>query len=107
MSTDDEEDQLIDSTNHIITVLKDHETRIIRMEEKQKQLNSHLQQLTKSVVLGIRIQDIFATMYATSTYAGDLSQHVRNINTGLYSLMQTSRLHPNLVNSSSLAEGYK
>jgi len=105
MSTNDDEDQLIDSTNHIITALKDHETRITRMEERQKQLNSHLKVLTKSLVLGIRTQDIFASMYATSTYAGDLSQHVRNINTGLYALMQTGRLHPNLVNSSSLAEG--
>ena len=58
MSTDDEDSELYDTTNHIIAAVQNHETRLIRLEDKQKQLDVHLEKLAKALVLGIKNQDI-------------------------------------------------
>ena len=54
--------------------------------------------------MGIRTQDVFFDMFAASTYANSLAKHVKDINEGLYTLMQSNRLHPNLMNWSKLAK---
>ena len=48
---------------------------------------------------------MFATIYSISTYASEVSQHIKDVNIGLYSLLTNNRLHPNLVNASTLAKG--
>ena len=59
MSTDDEDSELYDTTNHIIAAVQNHETRLIRLEDTQKQLDVHLEKLAKALVLDIKSQDIF------------------------------------------------
>ena len=87
MSSDDDEDDLFESTNHLIAAIKNHETRLVRLEAQQDQLRKHLEKLTNALVMGIRTQDIFYDMFATATYANFLSRHVREINNGLYTLL--------------------
>ena len=45
------------------------------------------------------------SVYGISTYAHEVSQDIKDVNVGLYSLMSTNRLHPDLVNASTLAKG--
>ena len=42
MSSEDSNDELIDSNNHIISAIEDHETRIVRLESHQEQLEHHI-----------------------------------------------------------------
>ena len=104
MSSDDDEDDLFESTNHLIAAIKNHETRLVRLEAQQDQLRKHLEKLTNALVMGIRTQDIFFDMFAMATYANFLSRHVREINDGLYTLLHSSKLHPKLINWSELAK---
>ena len=105
MGSDEDSDELIGTTNHIIVAIEDHETRITRIEERQKQLDKVVNKLKDSLVLGLRTEDMFATIYSMSTYASEVSRHIKDINIGLFSLFTNNRLHPNLVNGSTLAKG--
>ena len=71
---------------------------------RAKQLKAHLEKLDKALILGIRTQDIFYDMFATSTYANSLAKHVRDINEGLYTLLQSNKLHPNLITWTEMAK---
>ena len=104
MSNGDDDDELYESTNHLITAIQNHETRLVRLEDEQKQLKAHLEKLNKALILGIRTQDIFYDMFATSTYANSLAKHVRDINEGLYTLLQSNKLHPNLITWTEMAK---
>ena len=84
MGSDDKSDELIGTTNHLIAAIEDHETRITRIEKLQKQLDKVVDKLTDSLVLGFRTEDMFATFYNLSTYASEVSQHIKDVNIGLY-----------------------
>ena len=56
------------------------------------------------MIMRIRSQDVFFDMFAASTYSNSLAKHVKDINKGLYTLIQSNRLHPSLVNWSKLAK---
>ena len=105
MGSDEDSDELIGTTNHLIAAIEDHETRITRIEERQKQLDKVVNKLKDSLVLGLRTEDMFATIYSMSTYASEVSRHIKDINIGLFTLFTNNRLHPNLVNGSTLAKG--
>ena len=105
MESDEDSDELIGTTNHIIVAIEEHETRITRIEERQKQLDKVVNKLKDALVLGLRTEDMFATIYSMSTYASEVSRHIKDINIGLFSLFTNNRLHPNLVNGSTLAKG--
>ena len=64
---------MIDPTNYLITAIQDHETRIVRVEARQKELHTKLEKLTKTLVLGVRTQYMFAAIYSISTHAGEVS----------------------------------
>ena len=104
MSNGDDDDELYESTNHLITAIQNHETRLVRLEDEQKQLKAHLEKINKALILGIRTQDIFYDMFATSTYANSLAKHVRDINEGLYTLLQSNKLHRNLITWTEMAK---
>ena len=104
MTSEDDDDELYESTNHLITAIQNHETRLVRLEDDQKQLKQHLEKLNNALIMGIRTQDIFYDMFATSTYSLSLAKHVKDINEGLYTLMQSNKLHPNLIDWSELAK---
>ena len=59
MGSGDSNDELIDSNNHIISAIENHETRIARLESHQEQLEHHIKQLTGMLVMGIKQSDIF------------------------------------------------
>ena len=82
MGSDEDSDELIGTTNHIIVAIEDHETRITRIEERQKQLDKVVNKLKDSLVLGLRTEDMFATIYSMSTYASEVSRHIKDINIG-------------------------
>ena len=105
MGSDDDSDELIGTTNHLIAAIEDHETRITRIESRQKQLDKVVDKLTDSLILGLRTEDMFATIYSISTYASEVSQHIKDVNIGLHSLLTNNQLYPNLVNASTLAKG--
>lgn len=105
MSGDDDNDELYSTTNHIITAIKDHETRIRRIEQKQKNLEGHIKKLTGALIMGIKTQDIFYDMFAVESYAQRLSQHIQRLFQGLFVLLNTNKLHPNLVQFSELEKG--
>ena len=104
MTSGNDDDELYDSTNHLITAIQNHETRLVRLEDDQKQLKHHLEKLNNALIMGIRTQDLFYDMFAASTYALSLQKHVKDINEGLYTLMQSNKLHPNLIDWSELAK---
>ena len=104
MSSGDDYEELYESTNHLITVIQNHETRLVRLEDDQKQLKQHLQKLNNVLIMEIRTQDIFYDMFAASTYALSLEKLLKDINEGLYTLMQSNKLHPNLIDWSELAK---
>ena len=68
MSSDDDEDDLFESTNHLIAAIKNHETRLVRLEAQQDQLRKHLEKLTNALVMGIRTQDIHTKYTPNSRY---------------------------------------
>ena len=74
MGSDEDSDELIGTTNHLIVAIEDHETRITRIEERQKQLDKVVNKLKDSLVLGLRTEDMFATIYSMSTYASEVSR---------------------------------
>lgn len=75
------------------------------IEKRQKQLDKVVDKLTDSLILGLRTEDMFATIYSISTYTSEVSQHIEKVNIGLYSLLTYNRFHPNSVNASTLAKG--
>ena len=85
MGSDDDSDELIGTTNHLIAAIEDHETRITRIESRQKQLDKVVDKLTDSLILGLRTEDMFATIYSISTYASKVSQHIKYVKIGLFS----------------------
>ena len=105
MGSDQDSDELIGTINHLITAIENHEIRITGIEKRQKQLDKVVDKLMDSLVLGFRTEDTFATIYSISTYASEVSQHIKDVNIGLFSLLTNNRLHPNLVNGSTLAKG--
>ena len=54
MGSDDDSDELIGTTNHLIEPIEDHKTRITRLELRQKQLDKVVDKLTDSLILGLR-----------------------------------------------------
>ena len=104
MTSGDNDDELYESTNHIITAIQNHETRLVRLEDDQNQLKQHLEKLNNALIMGIRTQDLFYDMFAASTYALSLQKHVKDINEGLYTLLQSNKLHPNLIDWSELSK---
>ena len=105
LSSDDSNDELIDSNNHIISAIEDHETRITRLQAHQDQLQHHINELTGTLVMGIRQSDIFYNAFAISTYALRLSTHIKEVKLGLYTLLNGNKLHPNLASYTKLVEG--
>ncbi len=95
MSTTDDDD-LVDSTNHIISAVQDHENRIARMEKEQNQLKERLNRLTEQMIIGIKTESTFFDMFVVSTYASSLSRHVKEIQEELFTLLNQNKLLPNL-----------
>lgn len=77
---------------------------MVRLEDDQKKLKQHLEKLNKALIIGIRTQDIFYDMFTASTYALSLQKHVKDINEGLYTLMQSNKLHPKFIDWSELTK---
>ena len=77
------EDEIIDSTNHIMGAISSQEARLVRLEAQQNQLSHHVKRLTDQFVLGVKTQDTFYDMFAVSTYGGYLNKHVKDIRDGL------------------------
>ena len=73
MGSDDDSDELIRTTNQFIAAIEDHEARITRIESRQKQLDKVVDKLTDSLILGLRTEDKFATIYSISTYVSEVS----------------------------------
>ena len=57
MGSDEDSDELIGTTNHLIAAIEDHETRITRIEERQKQSDKVVNKLKDSLVLGLKKKD--------------------------------------------------
>ena len=74
MGSNDDSHELIGTTNHLIAAIEDHETQITRLESRQKRLDKVVDKLIDSLVLGLRTEDMFATIYSISTYASEVSQ---------------------------------
>ena len=72
MTSGDNDDEMYESTNYLITAIQNHETRLVRLEDDQKQLKQDLEKLNNALIIGIRTQDIFYDMFAASTYAFSL-----------------------------------
>ena len=45
-------DEVIDDTNHIISTISHQESKLVRLETRQKQLNQHLDRLTDQLIRG-------------------------------------------------------
>ena len=75
---DDNED-LYDSTDNLISAIKIHESRITWLEEKQDQLEKHIDRITDQMLLGIRTESTFFDIFGVSTFANSLSRHVKDI----------------------------
>ncbi len=56
--SEDDDDELYDTTNHIISAIRNHETRITRLESKQKQLETHIKKLTGTIIMGIKSSNL-------------------------------------------------
>ena len=105
MSSDEDDDELYDATNHIITAIQNHETRLVRLEGQQKTLDKHIQKLTGALLSGFQNHEVFIEMFAASTYATRLSEHINRIHQGLFVLLNNNKLHPDLVSWSQLERG--
>ena len=105
MAQDDDDDELYDSTNNLITAVKNHKSRMTCLETKRAQLETHLDRLTKQMILGIQTEYAFLNMFGASTYANSLSRHIRDIQNGLFTLRTLNKLHPNLVSWGEAKEG--
>ena len=57
------------------------------------------------MLLGIRTESTFFDIFGASTFANSLSRHVKDIQTGLFTLLTTNKLHPNLVSWGEAKEG--
>ena len=90
-------DELVDTSNNIIQAVQSHENRISRLEEQEKQLKTHLDELTDQMLLGLKTESTFFDLYAVSTYASSLTRHIKEIQSGLYTLLNQNKLHPSLI----------
>lgn len=64
MSSDDDSDEIIGTTNHLIEAIENNNTRLSRIEERQKQLHKVVDKSRVSFVLALRTTDMFATIKA-------------------------------------------
>ena len=94
IGSDEDSDELIGTTNHLIAAIEDHETRITKIKERQKQLDKVVDKLMDSLILGFRTDDMFAAIYRISTYASEVSQHIKEVYTGLFPFHTNNQLHP-------------
>ena len=60
--SDDDSDEVIRTTYHLFSTIEDHESRISWTEERQKQLDKLISGLSDLLVLGLRTEDMFATI---------------------------------------------
>ena len=97
-------DELVDTSNHIIQAVQSHEIRISRLEVQEKQLKTHLEALKNQMLIGLKTESTFFDLYAVSTYASSLRHHIKEIQSGLYALLNQNKLHPNLVSWKETSE---
>ena len=97
-------DELVDTSNHIIQAVQSHENRISRLEAQEKQLKTHLEALKNQMLIGLKTESTFFDLYAVSTYASSLRHHIKEIQSGLYALLNQNKLHPNLVSWKETSE---
>ena len=92
-----DEDDLVDNNNHLVSAIQNHESRMVRLEKHQKLLQTQVEKLTKRLVLSIQREEIFTSTFAASTFAEHLNTHIRTIRDALFTLLESNRLHPSLV----------
>ena len=49
------------------------------------------------MLLGLKTESTFFDLYAVSTYASSLTRHIKEIQSGLYTLLNQNKLHPSLI----------
>ena len=54
---------------------------------------------------GFQNHEVFIEMFAASTYATRLSEHINRIHQGLFVLLNNNKLHPDLVSWNQLERG--
>ena len=54
-----DDDELVDTSNHIIPAVQSHEHWISRLEDQQKQLKAHLDELTDQMLLELKTESTF------------------------------------------------
>ena len=104
MAQDHNED-LYDSSNNSISAIKNHESRITRLEESKDQLEWHLDKITDQMLLGIPTESTFFGIFGASTLSNSLSWRVKDIQTGMVTLLTTNKLHPSVVSWGEAKEG--
>ena len=100
-SSEDTDDSLIDNSNHIITSIQEHETRIHREEEKTKQLKEHIEHLEEELVGQRKTEDIFIHLFTIKTFSSSTTRHLLRLQDGLYELLK-NKLSPKLVTISNI-----
>ena len=60
-------------------------------------MKTHLDELTDQMLLGLKTESTFFDLYAVSTYASSLTRHIKEIQSGLYTLLNQNKLHPSLI----------
>lgn len=91
MISGDDEYEIYDSSNHILSAIQDREKRIVRLEDHPKQLEHHIKELTGTLVMSSIHADIFYNMFAVGTYTLRLSTHIKEIKIGLCTPLNNNR----------------
>ena len=86
--------------NHIVQSLQDHETRLSRGKRHVKSLENQLKKLKVVIVGQVKQNAVFAEVSTSTTLARILSDHISQVQRGLYQL-NVNKLDPSLITYSA------
>ena len=103
MSQSNENEELINNQNHIISALQDAETRLTRNEEDIRLLRHHLTNMEVELQGFIKQDIIFAEATAATNFARAFNNHLAEIQHGLFTLFK-NKLDPTFINLTVMEE---
>ena len=99
-------DEIIDNTNHIVSAIQNHESRIQRENLRTKELQDHVKALEQILLKSKQSTDLFINLFQLKTYATQINSHLANIRDGLYELFK-NKLSPKLVDITTIKRAMK
>jgi len=72
-------DDIIENSNHIVSAIQNHESRIQRESLRTKELQDHVKSLEQILATSKQSTDLFINLFYLKNYAIQINSHLENI----------------------------